>query len=107
MAHLTQEERDIIDANPLRDSLSSILLASRTGREALVSNLTAIRLRVQKGNLKYKQFRPLSQLVIKQAPDINIWAAIVALIRSISHLTPPPSLPPSFKTPITYLSASQ
>ncbi|KHO00536.1 serine/threonine-protein kinase Sgk2 [Metarhizium album ARSEF 1941] len=156
MAHLTQEERDIVDANPLGDSLGgirealrkaerhthheasqsddstaaperprlfvaaigkifsilsasdvSLALASRTGREALVSDLTAIRLRVQKGDLKYKQFRPLSQLVIKQAPDVDIWAAVVALIRSISHSTPPPSLPPSFESRMTHSSASQ
>lgn len=133
MAHLTQEECDIIDENPPGDSLSgvrealreasseaehvtgrdasqsddttcaperprlfvaaigklfnilsgsdvSLLLASRMGREALVSDLTAIRLRIHKGDLEYKQCRPLSKLVIKQAQDFDIWAAVIALV---------------------------
>ncbi|KAF5137914.1 hypothetical protein E5D57_001693 [Metarhizium anisopliae] len=83
------------------------LLASRAGRDALASDLTAVRLRVLKGDFEYKQFRSLSQLVTKQAPDIDIWAAVIATVRSISHSTPPPSLPPSFETPITHSSASQ
>lgn len=84
----------------------SLSLASRTGKDALVSDLTAIRLRLQKGDFEHKIFRPLSQLVIKQAPDPDIWSAVVALIRAINHSTPPPSLP-SFDTPITHSSASQ
>ncbi|OAQ60178.1 serine/threonine-protein kinase Sgk2 [Pochonia chlamydosporia 170] len=85
----------------------SLLLASRTGRDALAPDLTAVRLRVLKGDFEYKHFRPLSQFVIKQAPDVDIWAAVIAFVRSLSHSTPPPSLPPSFETPITHSSASQ
>lgn len=156
MAHLTQDERDIIEQNSLGDSLNdvrqalreaelnspseasksdgsndaperprlfvaairkllSILsasdvalsLASRTGRDSLFSDLGIIRSRLQKGDLQYQHFRPLSQLVIKQAPDVEIWAGVVALIRAISHSTPPPSRPPSFDhTPISHSSAS-
>lgn len=91
----------------LSGSEVSLALASRTGRDALVSDLTAVRLRVQKGDFEYSHFRPLSLLVIKQAPDVHVWSAVVALIRAISHSTPPPSLPPSFETPITHSSASQ
>ncbi|EFY90647.1 serine/threonine-protein kinase Sgk2 [Metarhizium acridum CQMa 102] len=156
MAHLTREECNSIDENPLGDSLSgvrealreaerntcreasqsddstgapgrprlfmaaigklfsilsasdvSLALASRTARDSLFSDLGVVRTRFQKGDIEYKQFRPLSQLVMKQAPDTEIWAAVVALVRSISHSTPPPSLPPSFETPITHSSASQ
>ncbi|KAH8746090.1 serine/threonine-protein kinase Sgk2 [Diaporthe sp. PMI_573] len=85
----------------------SLALASRTGRESLLFDLTVIRSRLQKGDFEYQLLRPLSQLVIKQASDVDIWAAVVALIRAISHSTPPPSLPPSFETPITHSSASQ
>ncbi|SLM34569.1 serine threonine-protein kinase sgk2 [Lasallia pustulata] len=85
----------------------SLALASRTGRDALYSDLAPVRLRVQKGDVEYKHFRPLSQLVIKQAPDVDIWAAVVALVRLVSYSSPPPSLPPSFDTPITHTSASQ
>ncbi|KAH8755061.1 hypothetical protein F5883DRAFT_180305 [Diaporthe sp. PMI_573] len=85
----------------------ALSLASRTGRDFLASDLLVVRSQLQKGGLEYKHFRPLSQLVIKQAPDSDIWAAVVGLIRAISHSTPPPSLPPSFETPITHSSASQ
>lgn len=51
----------------------SLTLASRTGRDALASDLTAIRVRLQKGDVDHKVFRPLSQLVIKQEPDTKIW----------------------------------
>ncbi|EFY84958.1 serine/threonine-protein kinase Sgk2 [Metarhizium acridum CQMa 102] len=156
MANLTPAEHEIINGNPLGDSLSSVrealreaeratqqeasqsddstpapgrprlfmaaigklfvilsgsdvslLLASRTGRDALASDLTAVRLRVLKGDFEYKHFRSLSQFVIRQAPDLDVWAAVIALVRSISHSTPPPSLPPSLETPITHSSASQ
>ncbi|SLM39896.1 serine threonine-protein kinase sgk2 [Lasallia pustulata] len=136
MAHLNREERDKINENPLGDSLSgarealceaernthyeasqsddsadaperprlfvaaiakllfsilsasevSVALASRTGRENLGVDL---------------------MLVIKQAPDVDIWAAVVALVRLVFYSTPPPSLSPSFETPITHTSASQ
>jgi hypothetical protein len=72
-----------------------------------VSDLTAVRLRAQKGDFEYRHFRPLSQLVVKQASDIDIWAATIALIQNISPSTPSPSRPPSFDTPITHSSASQ
>ncbi|EXU95608.1 protein kinase [Metarhizium robertsii] len=156
MAHLTREELETIEKNPLGNSLSavcealrdaepntpsessqpddstdtperprlfvaaigklfsilsvsdvSLALASRTGRDCLLFDLTVVRSRIQKGDVEYRHFRALSQLVIRQAPDIDIWAAVVALIRAISHSTPPPSLPPSFETPITHSSASQ
>ncbi|ODA78142.1 hypothetical protein RJ55_06746 [Drechmeria coniospora] len=119
MAHLTQSERDIIKQNPLGDSLSAVSEAlreaepntpsepSETERESLLSDLGVVRARLQKGDFEYQHFRPLSQLVIKQAPDVDIWAAVIALIRAISHSTPPPSLPSSFETPITHSSASQ
>lgn len=156
MAHLTSQEKLLIEQNRLGDSLSivrealrnaefvdhptddsdaddanepgrprlfvaaisklfyilsgsdvSLTLASRTGRDALVSDLTAVRLRVQKGDIDHKLFRPLSQLVINQAPDAEIWATVISVILSSTHTTPPPSLPSSFDTPITHSSASQ
>ncbi|KAM3509002.1 hypothetical protein MY11210_006497 [Beauveria gryllotalpidicola] len=85
----------------------SLSLASRTGRDSLFSDLGIIRSRLKKGDFECKHFRPLSHLVIKHAPDADIWAAVVALIRAISHSTPPPSLPPSSDTPITHSSSSQ
>jgi hypothetical protein len=88
----------------------SVFLASRTGRDALGSDLMAIRQRIQKGDFEYQQCHQLSQLVVKQAQDIDIWAAVIAIVRSLTHSTPPPSLLPSKNsndTPITHSSASQ
>ena len=54
-------------------------------------------------------FRPLSQLVLKQAPDADVWAGVaVTLVNAICHSTPPPSIPLSHDdTPVTFSSASQ
>ncbi|EXU96023.1 protein kinase [Metarhizium robertsii] len=91
----------------LSASDASPLLASRMGRDSLGSDIMAVRQRVQKSDFEYQNFRPLAQVVIKQAIDVDIWSAVIALVRSISHSTPPPSLPQSFETPITHSSASQ
>ena len=90
----------------LSESELSLSLASRTGRDSLLVDLAVIRSRLQKGNFTYKEFRPLSQLVVKQASDVDIWTAVIALVRTISHHTPPPSQPSSFDTPVTHSSAS-
>ncbi|KAL7893021.1 serine/threonine-protein kinase Sgk2 [Trichoderma sp. SZMC 28014] len=147
MAHLTQEECNTINENPLGDSLDavrealreverdhpcasapersrfvaaigklfsilygsdvSLALASRTGRDSLVSDLIALRIRIHKGDLEYQHYRLLSQLVVKQAQDIDIWTAVVAVVQSLSHLIPPPNLPTPAETPIIHSSASQ
>ncbi|KAF2457385.1 hypothetical protein BDY21DRAFT_385711 [Lineolata rhizophorae] len=84
------------------------LLASRSGNPLLVSDLGLVRSRLEKGDLEYKHYRPLSQLVIMQASDADIWSAVITLIHTVYHTTPPPSVPPSFDdTPITHSSASQ
>ncbi|TWU70822.1 hypothetical protein ED733_000231 [Metarhizium rileyi] len=85
----------------------SLSLASRTGRDTLGSDLMRVRMRIQQGGFEYQNFQLLSQLVIKKVPDIDIWAAVVTFVRSISQSTPPPTLTPSFETPITHSSASQ
>ena len=85
----------------------SLCLASRTGRDSLASDLLVVRSRLLKGDFEYKHFRQLSQLVSTEAPDVDIWAAVISVLRAISQSTPPPSLPPSFDTPITHSSASQ
>ncbi|KAF5120296.1 hypothetical protein E5D57_013649 [Metarhizium anisopliae] len=85
----------------------ALALASRTSRDFLASDLLVVRSRLQKGDLEYNHVRSLSLSVIKGAPDFEIWAAVVALVQAISHSTPPPSIPPSFETPITHSSASQ
>ena len=85
----------------------SLALGSRAGRDALISDLAAIRVRIRKGVIDYRIFRPLSQLVVKTATDAEIWQSVIALIRADSQATPSPSRPSSFDTPITHSSASQ
>ncbi|TWU78747.1 hypothetical protein ED733_006618 [Metarhizium rileyi] len=91
----------------LSGSKVSLALASRIGRDSLLVDLSVVRSRIQKGDLKYRHFRALSQLVIRQAPDVDIWAAVVALIEAIPYLTPPSNFPLSSETPITHSSATQ
>ena len=82
-------------------------LPSKTGSQDLASDLFALRRRVQKGDLDYNHFRPLSRLVIDSASDIDIWSAVFDLINALARVTPPTSLPPTFDdTPVTRSSAS-
>ncbi|KAL7791946.1 serine/threonine-protein kinase Sgk2 [Trichoderma ceciliae] len=85
----------------------SLSLDSRTGRESLFADLGVVRSRLLMGDVAYQHCRPLSKLVIKQAQDVDVWAAVIALIQAVSHSTPPPSLPASLETPMTHSSASQ
>lgn len=64
--------------------------------------------RVQKGDFNYVDYRPLVALVIKGAPNLEIWTAVLDLISKLSRATPPPSVPPVVEsTPIKHSSASQ
>ncbi len=83
-------------------------LRSKTGSEDIASDLLGLRRRVRNGNFNYEHHRALSRLVVKQAPDVDIWNAVFDLIITVSRTTPPTSIPVSFDgTPITSSSASQ
>lgn len=83
-------------------------LRSKTTALNITYDLSLIFVHVQDGEFKYEQYRALSQLAIQNAPDIDIWNAVVDLITNVSQLTPPSTLPPSSdNTPINYSSASQ
>ncbi|KAG6053531.1 hypothetical protein E4U32_007505 [Claviceps aff. humidiphila group G2b] len=59
-------------------------LASRIeNRRHLSSNLSNIRTRLDKHELPVQVFRPLSQLVLNQASDIDIWTAVIAVVDSV------------------------
>ena len=79
----------------------------------MASELSELFKRARNGDFNYLDYRGLSQLVIRKAPDIGIWNAVFHLITSISRLTPPATVPPSAippssdSTPITHSSASQ
>ncbi|KAL7955674.1 serine/threonine-protein kinase Sgk2 [Trichoderma compactum] len=87
----------------------TVLLASRFGRDSLLSDLAAVIILLRTNDITYyhQYFRPLSRAVIKQAQDVEIWTAVINLVLATSHSTPPPSTPPSVDTPITHSSASQ
>ncbi len=73
----------------------------------MASELLRLRQRVQKGDFNYQHYRPLSQLVIKKASDVDVWSAVFNLIATLTRLSPPTSIAPSFDgTPITRSSAS-
>ena len=86
----------------------AIYLPSRTGNRNVASDLLRVRERLQKGDFNYEHYRALSRLVIKKASDVGIWTAVFDLIITLSRISPPASIPPSFDgTPITHSSASQ
>ena len=82
-------------------------LRSKIGSENTASKLSRLFSRVQNGDFKYEHYHTLSQLVIKQAPDVDIWNAVLNLIITVSRTSPPTSIPLSYdSTPITVSSSS-
>lgn len=82
-------------------------LRSKIGNDNLATELSKLFAFVQRGRYNYEHYRALSRLVIKQAPDVEIWNAVFDLI-TVSRTTPPTSIPVSFdSTPIMSSSASQ
>ncbi|ODH12590.1 hypothetical protein ACO22_08113, partial [Paracoccidioides brasiliensis] len=71
--------------------------------------LAGILTHVRKGNFNYNQFQPLVQLIIQNAPDVDIWKAVLDLTVIIPQSIPPlTSIPPFFTgTPVKSTSSSQ
>ena len=91
----------------LMDHEAALDLQSKTRSGDIASELFKLRKRVRNGDFDYKYYRMLSRLVIKQAPDIDIWDAVFDLIITVSRITPPTSIPVSSDgTPITISSSS-
>jgi hypothetical protein len=83
-------------------------LRSKTGNGDIASELYTLIKRVRNGDFSYEHYRALSRLVIIEAPDIDIWNAVLNLIITVSRITPPTSTPLSFDgTPVIHSSASQ
>ncbi len=101
-----------------QEAISNLLLAlmghkvafnlrSRTESGDIASELSTLFRRVRNANMNYEHYRALSRLVVKKAPDVNIWNAVFDLIITVSRTTPPTSIPPSFNgTPVTKSSSS-
>lgn len=83
-------------------------LRSKIGNSNIATELSKLFGLVQSGHYNYEHHRALSNLVTKQAPDVDIWNAVIELITAVSRTTPPTSIPPSFDgTPILPSSSSQ
>lgn len=83
-------------------------LGSRTGNREVGTNLRGLRRRMHNGDFNYENYRTLVRLVIREASDVDIWSAVFKLIITISRLTPPTSIAPSFDgLLITHSSALQ
>jgi len=82
-------------------------LRSKTGNGDIASELSTLFRRVRNGDFSYEHYRALSRLVIKQAPDVDIWNAVLNLIITVARTTPPTSIPVSLDgTPITISTLS-
>ncbi|KAF2787657.1 hypothetical protein K505DRAFT_379435 [Melanomma pulvis-pyrius CBS 109.77] len=81
-------------------------LRSKTGRESLRSDLLGFASTVLSSDFDLKSVLPLAQHILDQAPDQNIWDAVIALV---TLKTTPPSLPSalSLDTPLKSTSSSQ
>lgn len=83
-------------------------LRSKIAAGDLASDLFTLFRRVRNGDFDYKPYLALSRLVVKKAPDVDIWNAVFDLITIVSRTTPPSNISVSFDgTPITHSSASQ
>ncbi|KAG6300852.1 hypothetical protein E4U45_003641, partial [Claviceps purpurea] len=114
------EAFDAERSNPWLEAVSKLFAAlcfSRAGlrlagriekRRHLSSNLGDICTRLENHELPIQVFRPLSQLVLNQASDIDIWTAVIAVIDTQNKDTPPTYQPlswPSFKYTATEADA--
>ena len=82
-------------------------LHSKIGIDNVATELSNLFGLIQRGRYDYEHYRALSRLVVKRAPDVDIWNAVFDLIIIISRTTPPTSIPVSFDgTPVTKSSSS-
>ena len=82
-------------------------LRSKIGSENIASELSILFRRVQNSDFNYEHYHTLSQLVIKQAPDIDIWNAVLNLIITATRTPPPIRIPLSYNsTDLSYNSTS-
>ncbi|MCJ1367486.1 hypothetical protein MMC16_006619 [Acarospora aff. strigata] len=80
---------------------------SKTSNENVASELSTLFRRVQNRDFQYEHYRPLVRLVVRKASEVDIWGAVFNLIVTVSRLTPPASIAPSYDgTPVTHSSAS-
>ncbi|KAI1987116.1 hypothetical protein LOZ53_004446 [Ophidiomyces ophidiicola] len=94
----------------LQGTDAALNLSSQINDQKADSDLADLytRLRKEKGSFNYSLYRTLVRLVIRKAPDVDIWKAVYQLIETVSQLTPPATVPPtSDGTPWRSTSSSQ
>ncbi|KAG6181527.1 hypothetical protein E4U36_004017 [Claviceps purpurea] len=114
------EAFDAERSNPWLEAVSKLVIALYASRACrwlasriekrrhLPSNLGDICTRLENHELPIQVFRPLSQLVLNQASDIDIWTAVIAVIDKQNKDTPPTYHPlswPPFKYTATEADA--
>ncbi|KAM4061363.1 kinase [Hirsutella rhossiliensis] len=86
----------------LVSSTAAFRLPSPDASGNVATRLFSIQQRVRGGGMTLEPFRPLISSVVDNAPDVNIWDAVLSLIDTLNSLTPPPSsIVPTYKgTPV-------
>ncbi|KAM5499615.1 hypothetical protein McanMca71_006189 [Microsporum canis] len=116
---LISEEGAVDSLNRLyRNALSKLVLAlideaaaynlhSRIADQNVESDLIDLFKHLRR-DLQYGHYRPLVQLIIQKAPDVDIWKAVFDLIAINFKETSPVNVPPTFDgTPVKSTSSSQ
>ncbi|OJD16018.1 hypothetical protein AJ78_03771 [Emergomyces pasteurianus Ep9510] len=80
--------------------------SSQIGHRNLTLDISKLFGHIQQDDFSYENYRTLSQLVIRKAPDIDIWTAVINLIITVLRSTSPPSAPFVQQTPTTYNMSS-
>lgn len=107
----------------MRDAISSLIstlvshpvakkLRLRESGGTVARELSLILTKLVSDECDLQPFEPLTTLVAQEVPDpeidLKIWKAVLNLLSSLSRITPPSSIPPTFgATPRTFTSASQ
>ncbi|KAM4063600.1 kinase [Hirsutella rhossiliensis] len=111
--HIRDKLRNFNESDDLRqEDIASLLgalvaspaaftLPSPDGSGSVAVRLLSILQHVRGDGVKSDLFRPLVRRVIARAPDIDTWEAVFNVIESLSALTPPSSIAPTYKgTPV-------
>ncbi|KMU85162.1 hypothetical protein CIHG_02944 [Coccidioides immitis H538.4] len=72
----------------LMDEVAALNLPSRIADQNVDSDLADLFKRIRRGHLRYDHCRPLVQLVIHKAPDVDLWKAVFDLLPSLEKLPP-------------------
>ncbi|KAL7937847.1 serine/threonine-protein kinase Sgk2 [Trichoderma chlorosporum] len=118
LTHLQVKLRDLKPDHVWQEDIASLLgallvspaafsLASPNYAGSVAARLLSIAQLLHGGGLTLEQFRPLMSSVVDNAPDVDIWDAVLNLIETLSPLTPPSSVVPTYRGTPVKSSSSQ